>query len=145
MNPRSLSLAAGALFAVSYFLPAFAGSRGVQCLLFCWDLLRRAPGDELLGWLYYSAFVPTNLLVAPIIVLTLMSGDRFVRTRFFVATALFFHVLSWLLLNWLKETSVARMELQVGYFVWLLAYALLVLAQFLAVRKPLPPAVPPSA
>lgn len=134
MKSHRLALAAGALFALSYFLPAYAGARGYECFLHCWDLFGRFSADEPLRWLYYVAFVPGNLVFAAALAAGLASQPRLLRTRFILTSAALFHVLSWLLLNLIKESS-ETIEIQPGYYVWLLAYLLLVASQLAENRR----------
>lgn len=139
MKPLPFALAAGVTFLISFFLPAFAGENGFGCFLYCWNLIAQFPTDAPLKWLYYAAFVPTNLLFVAILVLT-FSGRHLLKTRFFVSAALFFHVLSWLLVNLIKEEFAKNIEIQCGYYVWLVSFALLAVSQIIAVRLPAPPA-----
>jgi len=137
MKISKATLLAAIAFLISFFLPAYAGSAGWKCFHFCWDLLLDYSGKsqgEPLKWLYYSGFVFTNLLFVAILVLTFRT-TRYLRTRFILSTVLFFHVLSWFFVNFTKE-SWENMNLQSGYFVWLLAFALLAAAQVLAGRSP---------
>jgi hypothetical protein len=133
MKPRTLLLVAGAVFIASFFLPAYSGSRGVECFNYCWGLLWKysEESDSFLKWLYYAGFVVTN--VAFVLVLALsVTRSRFHITGFIVSALAFFHVLSWLCVN-MRRTDIA--SLQVGYYLWLLAYALLLTAQIGEGRK----------
>lgn len=134
MKPRPLTLLAGAVFAVSYFLPSYENQRGYQCFLWCWSMLLdvfNSSEDPLLSRLYYPTFVLTNVLFVAIAIAGLASAARFFRTRFFLCALAFFHVVSWLVLNVTKDSFSSLMP---GYYVWLAAYGLL-LAALLAENK----------
>ncbi|MDF3058791.1 MAG: hypothetical protein K0R17_3006 [Rariglobus sp.] len=134
MKPRPLALIAGAVFALSFFLPAYSGSTGFKCFLFCWGLLCDFQGQsngEPFAWLYYSAFVPTNLLFAATFALGLAT-PRFFHARLLLTVAAFLHVLSWLALNASEESL---LTLEPGYFAWLLAYLLLFASLVLENKK----------
>ncbi len=131
MKPRTLLFVAGAAFIISYFLPAYSGSKGLECFKFCWSLLWKYPGESPLKWLYYSGFVLTN--IAFVIVFTLgLARSGFYKTRFIVTAVAFFHVLSWLLVNVRKEDITS---IQAGYYLWLVAYVLLLASQISGSRK----------
>lgn len=131
MKPRALLLVAGAVFAVSFFLPAYADSTGLECFNFCLGLIRKFPTESPLKWLYYSAFFPTNLAFITLFTLG-FSRPSFHKTRFIVSAAAFFHVLSWLLVN-VRREDIGM--LKIGYFLWLASFTLLVAAQISAARK----------
>ncbi len=131
MKSRTLLLVAGAVFITSFFLPAYSGSRGFECFDYCWSLLWKYPEESVPKWLYYAGFVITN--VAFVLVFTLrLARSRFHITGFIVSALAFFHVLSWLFVN-LRRTDIA--SLQVGYYLWLLAYILLLVVQISEGRK----------
>jgi hypothetical protein len=58
---RKIGLAAILLFAISHFLPAFGGLRGYSCFQECWKTMIKHDMAELVGWLYYSGFVLSNI------------------------------------------------------------------------------------
>ena len=132
MKTRTLPLIAGALFALSFFLPAYAGATGFGCFRFCLELIPKFPSESLLRWLYYSAFVLTNLAFVVILALDVARAASH-KTRLVVSVIAFLHVLSWLSVT-LSEGDFH--SLQIGYFLWLLAYALLLASQLVAARKP---------
>jgi len=135
MNSRTLTWIAGAVFAVSYFLPAYDSQRGYQCFVWCWGFLTGLVDDSqdpLFLRLYYPAFVLTNVLFVTIVAATLAS-PRFFRTRLFLCMLAFFHVLSWLILNVNKESFSALMP---GYYAWFAAYGLLLAALLVENKKP---------
>ena len=135
MKSRTLTLIAGAVFAVSYFLPAYDSHRGYQCFQWCWTLLLDLADesqDPLFLRLYYPAFVLTNVLFVAIVAFTLAS-PRWFRTRLFLCMLAFFHVLSWLILNVNKDSFSAIMP---GYYAWFAAYGLLLAALLVENKKP---------
>lgn len=89
------------------------------------------PRDHFGGWLYYSAFVLTNILFVVLLILGFLH-DKWPQTRVVLSVIAFLHVLSWLALN--LDASDFR-TLSIGYFVWLMAYALLLLTQILKPRE----------
>lgn len=124
MKPRPLALIAGVVFAVSFLLPSFADANGFECFSACWSLLRQLTDESqnpVFTRIYYSAFVLTNVAFAAVLATGLLS-QRLYRVRFFITVAAFFHVVSWFVLNVPKQSVEA---LKVGYYVWLLAYCLL--------------------
>lgn len=130
VKPKTLFLIAGAVFALSFFLPAYGDSTGLECFNFCLGVTLQFPAESLPQWLYYSAFVPANLAFVVIFALGFVRIG-FHKTRFIVSALAFFHVLSWLLVNLTKEDFM----LKSGYFLWLLAYTLLIIAQISPARK----------
>ncbi len=125
MKPKTLSLIAGVVFTLSFFLPAYVDSTGFECFNFCLKLIPRFPTESLPKWMYYSAFVLTNLTFVAVVALD-FSRTGLKKARLIISAVAFFHVLSWLLTNIFRnEISM----LKSGYFLWLLAYALLLAAQ----------------
>lgn len=142
MNVKSkpLFLIAGFIFAASFLPPAYNDSRGFNCFNFCLGVALEGPSQSPAKWLYYSAFVPANLAFIVIFALGFVRIG-FHKTRFIVSALAFFHVLSWLLIN-LRRDDI-RM-LKVGYFLWLLAYGLLLAAQISSARESAPQPAPSS-
>lgn len=134
MKPKTLLLIAGVVFGLSFFLPAYSDSSGFDCFKFCLGVTLEGPTQSAPKWLYYSAFVPANLAFVAIFALGFVRIG-FHKTRFIVSTLAFFHVLSWLLVNLRKDDITL---LKIGYFLWLFAYALLIIAQISAARKSAP-------
>ncbi len=132
MKPRTLLWVAGAVFITSFFLPAYSGSNGFECFNYCLGILLKYPEDSFLKWLYYAGFVVTNIAFALVLALRLVRS-RFRITGFIVTAVAFFHVLSWLLVH-LRKEDIALIK--AGYYLWLLAYGLLLVAQILEGRKP---------
>lgn len=119
---QKLGLAAIVLFAISQFLPAFGGYRGYACFQECWETMTKHDMTDVAGWLYYSGFVFSSvafvvLASAPFLI---RKGRRF---RLCASVIILLHTISWLLVN-VKGLS----NVEVGYYVWLTAYALLVTA-----------------
>ena len=140
MKPRHLAWLSGGLFLLSHLLPAYLDERGFGCFTHCLGIFfskKIAEPGAFLGWLYYSGFVVTNLAFVAVW-LTGLITDRYLKTRFILSTLAFFHVTSWLLYN-LFNKSDDPVPLQSGYYIWLLAYALLVTVQVLPARQPAPP------
>jgi len=132
MKTRTLPLIAGALFALSFFLPAYADFTGLRCFALCLDVIRDFPSESPLGWLYYFGLILTNLAFVVILALDVARVAAH-KTRLIVSVVAFLHVLSWLSVT-LSEGDFR--SLQIGYFLWLLAYALLLASQLVAARKP---------
>ncbi|MFA6961538.1 MAG: hypothetical protein WC205_12355 [Opitutaceae bacterium] len=130
MRSRQLLFLAGAIFAVSFFLPAYSGSTGYACFNFCLELIPKFPTESLFKWLYYSAFVLTNITFVVMFGLWLLRVNR-LKTRFIISSVAFFHVLSWFFIN-IRREDIGT--LQVGYYLWLLAYALLLASQISEAR-----------
>jgi hypothetical protein len=123
---RNLGLAAIVVFVISHFLPAYGNISGFDCFRVCWDtLLDRA---EILsgGWFYYSGFVISNILfIALVVALFVTKKSR--RLRSVISVVFFLHVLSWLVLQIIPQPSQVT-DIKIGYYVWLIAYGLLVAA-----------------
>lgn len=136
MKTRYLVWLSGGLFLLAHLLPAYLDLRGFKCFSHCLNILWRPADDTpVLGWLYYSGFVLTNLAFVAVWITGLVSRS-YLKTRFIVSALAFFQVASWLLLNLRKESDSDSFPIQAGYYVWLLAYALLLASQVLETRKP---------
>jgi uncharacterized paraquat-inducible protein A len=126
---RTLALAALILFAISHFLPAYDTSSGFACFGICWNMLFERNNDFLTaGWFYYSAFAISNILfVGLIIAFFITNKSRGVRLS--LAIVMFLHVLSWFALHVFEQPPQIA-PIKIGYYIWLLAYSLLVAAHF---------------
>ena len=129
---RNTGLAALVVFVISFFLPAFEDMSGFACFAFCWDTLlgHEASGNIRIfsgGWFYYSGFVMSNVLFVGLVAalfLTRKTG----RVRSVFSLVCFLQVLSWLVLFIISEKPSQITAIKVGYYVWLIAYGLLVIA-----------------
>jgi len=125
--PRNFALVAVAVFAVSYFLPAYGSGSGFACFGVCWEMLLGHDTKVLSGaWFYYSGFVIANLFFIGLVV-ALFATTNPRRLRLAFSIVFFLHVLSWLVLNIFQHPS-QLVEIKLGYYVWLCAYGLLVVA-----------------
>lgn len=140
MKSRPLAIVAVVLFVVSFVLPAFSGYNGFQCLRACWEIVavRRDP-EEFWFRIYYGSFLLANAFFVTAFAINFFT-ERFRYTRITLTLLAFFDVLSWLVYNLTKEGDPHRLEIQVGYFVWLAAYVLLFVSQLLETQKPAVPA-----
>ena len=77
-------------------------------------------------WFYYSGFVIANLLFIGLVV-ALFATTHHRRLRLVISLVSFLHVLSWLVLHIFQQPSQLT-EINPGYYVWLGAYGLLVVA-----------------
>ena len=124
---RNPGLAAFVVFIISFFLPAFKGMSGFASFAFCWDSL--LGGERILSgsWFYYSGFVMSNILFVGLVV-ALFVTRKIWRVRLVLSVACFLHVLSWLVLFAISGKPSEIAAIKVGYYVWLIAYGLLVTA-----------------
>ena len=124
---RNLGLVAIVLFVISHFLPAYGSSSGFACFGDCWDMLLGHHAAILSGgWFYYSGFVISNILFIGLVV-ALFVTKKSRRLRSVVSVVFFVHVLSWLALHIFQQPPQID-EIKIGYYVWLIAYGLLVAA-----------------
>ena len=129
---RNIGLAALAVFITSFFLPAFEDMSGFSSLAFCWDTLSgHEPYGNIRilsgGWFYYSGFVMSNVLFVALVAalfLTRKTG----RLRSAISLLCFLQALSWLVLFIISGKPSQIAAIKVGYYVWLIAYGLLVTA-----------------
>ena len=129
---RNLGLAALVVFIISFFLPAFEGMSGFASFAFCWDTLL---GHEPFGnirilsgvWFYYSGFVMSNILFVGLVV-ALFVTRKIRRVRSVLSVVCFLQALSWLVLFTISGKPSQITAIKVGYYVWLIAYGLLVAA-----------------
>ena len=110
---------AALFFLTSYFLPAFDTAVGYECALACIQ-----HGDHP----YFQAFVLTNVLFVGL-VLGVFWMQRFGRVRWLLSLVLLLHTFSWLCFYaWpdLQGHTIDNLrQFHIGYYFWLLAYALL--------------------
>ena len=78
------------------------------------------------GWFYYSGFAIANILFMGMVV-ALFVTKKSRRLRSVVSMVFFLHVLSWLVLHIFQQPPQVS-EIKIGYYVWLIAYGLLVAA-----------------
>ena len=120
------------VFIISFFLPAFEDMSGFASFAFCWDTLL---GHELSGnirilsggWFYYSGFVMSNILFVGLVA-ALFLTRKIVRLRSVFSLVCFLQALSWLVLFTISGKPSQITAIKVGYYVWLIAYGLLVTA-----------------
>src|SRR4051812_32313276 len=126
-TPRNLGLLAVAAFVISHLLPAYGDASGFACFSFCWNMLL---GHDIQifsgGWFYYSGFVISNIFFIGLVV-TLFVTQKGRTLRCVISVVLFLHVLSWLLMHIFQRPPQVG-EINVGYYVWLMAHGLLVAA-----------------
>ena len=127
---RNLGLAALVVFIISFFLPAFEDMSGFASFAFCWNTLL---GNEPFGnvrilsgvWFYYSGFVMSNILFVGLVA-ALFLTKKIGRLRSVFSLVCFLQALSWLVLFTISGDQITAIK--VGYYVWLIAYGLLVSA-----------------
>src|SRR4029079_14242112 len=108
---------------ISHFLPAYNDGSGFLCFRFCWDVLLGHDTTLFSGaWFYYSGFAISNILFIGLVVAHFVT-KKCPRLRSVVSVVFFLHVLSWLVFH-IPQVS----EIKVGYYLWLIAYGLLVAA-----------------
>ena len=126
-TPRKMGLAAVVAFVISHFLPAYIDGSGFACFGVCWKMFVGSDVEVLSGgWFYYSGFVISNILFIGLAVALFVTGKG-PRLRSVVSVVFFLHVLSWLVVHVFQQPSQIA-ELKIGYYVWLIAYGLLVAA-----------------
>jgi hypothetical protein len=127
---KSIAWVAALFFLTSYFLPAFDTAVGYECALACIQ-----HGDHP----YFQAFVLTNVLFVGL-VLGVFWMQRFGRVRWLLSLVLLLHTFSWLCFYaWpdLQRHTIDNLrQFHIGYYFWLLAYALLFWAHCL--KGPVP-------
>lgn len=125
---RDYGFLASLLFIISHFLPAYGGDSGFACFEGCWGMLSGQYARILDGaWFYYSGFVVAEILFIALLI-SIFVTKKCRKLRLFLSVVSFLHVLSWLVLqiNFEQPSKVA--EIKIGYYVWLLAYGILVAA-----------------
>jgi hypothetical protein len=127
MDPkRTLAAIAGAAFAVSFLLPAFGDLPGYKCFMVCWGAFTRSDtsGMSIGAWLYYSGFVAANALFV-ILAAGIFAGPRLRSARLWASALALVQVISWLGVNLWSTARGERFGLNIGYFLWMLAFVLL--------------------
>ena len=129
---RNLGLAALVVFIISFFLPAFEDMSGFASFAFCWDtLLGHEPSGNIRilsgGWFYYSGFVMSNILFVGLVA-ALFLTRKIGRLTSVFSLVCFLQALSWLVLFTISGKRSQITAIKVGYYVWLIAYGLLVTA-----------------
>ena len=126
-TPRNLGLVAIVVFVISYFLPAYGDGSGFACFGVCWNMLLGHDAEILSGgWFYYSGFVISNILFIGLVVALFVTKQSHGLRRA-VSVVFFLHVLSWLGLHVFQQPPQVS-QIKIGYYVWLIAYGLLVAA-----------------
>jgi len=136
---RNLGLAALVVFITSFFLPAFEDMSGFASFAFCWDtLLGHEPSGNIRilsgGWFYYSGFVMSNILFVGLVA-ALFLARKIGRLRSVFSLVCFLQALSWLVLFTISGKPSQITAIKVGYYVWLIAYGLLVTAYLWKMRS----------
>jgi hypothetical protein len=129
---RNLGLAALVVFIISFFLPAFEDMSGFASFAYCWNtLLGHEPTGNVRilsgGWFCYSGFVLSNILFVGLVA-ALFLTKKIDRLRSAFSCLCFLQALSWLVLFAISEKPSQITAVKVGYYVWLIAYGLLVIA-----------------
>jgi hypothetical protein len=143
---RNLALLASVVFIISHFLPAYGSGSGFACFQYCWNFLLGQDGDIFSGaWFYYSGLAIANILfIGLAAALFVTRKGRGLRSV--LSIVCFLHVLSWLALHLFQRPPQID-EIKIGYYVWLIAYGLLVAAHLSKEPGPALESVPlaPSA
>jgi len=127
----ALGLAAIVVFVISYFLPAYKEGSGFACFGECWDMLLGHDTNVLSGgWFYYGGFVISNILFIGLAAALFVTQERR-KLSAVVSVIVFLHVLSWFVVPIISGKPSQVAEIKIGYYVWLIAYALLVAAHLL--------------
>ena len=124
---RNLALAAIAVFVSSYFLPAYNDESGFACFRECWEILLGNSKILSVSWFYYGGFVISNILFIGLVA-SLFVTQEHRKLSSVVSVIVFLHVLSWFLVFIISGKPSQVADLKIGYYVWLVAYALLVAA-----------------
>ena len=129
---RNLGLAALVVFIISFFLPAFEDMSGFASFAFCWDtLLGHEPSGNIRilsgSWFYYSGFVMSNILFVGLVA-ALFLTRKIGRLRSVFSLVCFLQALSWLVLFTISGKPSQITAIKTGYYMWLIAYGLLVTA-----------------
>ena len=119
---QKIGVAAILVFGVSHFLPSFGGLRGYACFQECWRIVMERDMTNVWGWLYYSGFVLSSILFL-ILGTALLMTERGRSFGLIASAIMLLHTLSWFFVN-IKDLS----KIGIGYYVWLVGYALLLTA-----------------
>ena len=140
--PKNLGLLAILLFVGSFFLPAYGDLSGFACFGWCWGALLGHDTEILSGaWFYYSDFVLANVLFIGLAV-ALFATKKSRRLRSIISVVIFLQVLSWLALHIFSGQPSQVVEIKLGYYVWVIAYGLLVAANLKTQPAKSPGAIP---
>lgn len=124
---KKLGLVAVVVFVISHFLPAYGDGSGFACFGVSWNMLLGHDAKILTGgWFYYSGFAISNIIF-PVLVVALFVAKKSRKLRAVVSVVFFLHVLSWSVLHIFEQPSEIA-QIKIGYYVWLIAYGLLVAA-----------------
>ena len=153
--PQIIGVVAILLFAISFFLPAYAGGypgemSGWECFRLCFETFPQPflPNDDnkipWVEWGYYSSFTLANIGF-PILIAALFTSKKRQLLHAFISVALLLQVLSW----WFQPDAHMHIidygfktsECLVGYYVWLAAFFLLTAAHLIKSSKSLKPTV----
>lgn len=110
------------IFVLSHLLPAYASSSGFECFRACCDALVNFKSDELIGWLYYGGFAVSNVLFVTLVPFVFFQ-KQFPKTIKILISVMTLHVISWFPMGLETDRTI-----QIGYYLWLLAYLLLTYA-----------------
>jgi hypothetical protein len=122
-----MGLAAAVVFAISHALPAYADGSGFACFRLTLGVLIGRDIKFLSGgWFYYAGFGLSNLLFV-VLVVALCVTRKWRTVRTLVSVVLLLHVLSWPILNACGSPPTLH-DVKLGYYLWLMAYGLLVAA-----------------
>jgi len=139
---QKIAVAAGVTFLLCRPLPAYNSIAVYECLLHSWRIMLDT-GDlhmNLGSRIYFSGFVLSYVLFPALVVLVLCI-DSFARFRWLLSLIIFLQILSWFFLfafgiYFLPVEYVPLRHFGAGYYLFLLAYALLFWAHFLIKKKP---------
>jgi hypothetical protein len=124
---RILGWIAMVVFAISHVLPAYSDGSGFTCFVACWNMLLGRDGESFSGgWFYYSGFAISNILFIGLVVALLLT-KKWRGVRSLISVVFFLHVFSWFALQVFQQPPQIT-EIKIGYYVWLMAYGLLVAA-----------------
>jgi len=127
-TPKKLGLIAIMIFVISYFLPAYSDISGFACFAVCWKILLGHEANVLSGgWFYYSGFVISSVFFIALAA-ALFTTKKHRGLRSGVSIVCFLEVLSWLVLHIFHPSEIS--QIKIGYYVWLIAYGILVAAHF---------------
>jgi len=130
---RHLKHVAGAIFLLSFFLPAYRPDReaysGWECLKFCLCVFGGGSAED--AWrFYYFGFAITNFLFLLIWYLA-ANGSRLRSMCAWLSLLPLAHVVSWFILNFLNREPREAISVDYGYFTWLSAFSLLSASLFI--------------
>ena len=122
-----MALAAAVVFAISHALPAYNDGSGFDCFRVTLRVLVGGGSNSLSGGgFYYAGFAFANILFA-VLVVALCVTKKWRTARTVVALIILLQVLSWPIVNASASPPTLR-DVKIGYYLWLIAYGLLVVA-----------------